>query len=73
MNPANSYFLAMDHWQQARKDEARRWFDEAVKWTTAKEPSNAELRQFWTEAAALLGQPGPTAVGTRAPGGATTD
>jgi hypothetical protein len=71
MDPINSYFLAMAHWQEARKDEARKWFDEAVKWTKEKEPRNAELRQFWTEAAGLLGQPGPPAVGPRAPGAPT--
>jgi len=55
----NWFFQAMAHWQKGDKDEARKWFDKAVAWTTEKGPKNAELRQFWAEAAELFGQPGP--------------
>jgi tetratricopeptide (TPR) repeat protein len=55
------FFLAMAHAQMAEKDEARKWFDKAVVWTKEKDSRNSELRQFWTEAAELLGQPGPDA------------
>jgi superkiller protein 3 len=55
------FFLAMAHWQKGEKDEARKWFDKAVAWTKEKDPKNSELRQFWAEAAELLGQPGPDA------------
>ena len=68
-------FLAMAHWRKGEKDEARRWFDKAVAWTKEKDPKNAELRQFWTEAAELLGQPGPDAAGggpARGPRGGET-
>ena len=61
------FFLAMAHWQKGDKDESRRWFDKAVAWTKEKGPKNAELRQFWTEAAELLGQPGPDAAGKGSP------
>jgi tetratricopeptide (TPR) repeat protein len=61
------FFLAMAHCQKGGKDEARKWFDKAVAWTKEKDPKNSELRQFWTEAAVLLGQPGPDASGTKPP------
>ena len=38
----------------------------AIAWTKEKDPKNKELRQFWTEAAELLGQPGPDS-GTGSP------
>jgi tetratricopeptide (TPR) repeat protein len=57
---ASDWFLqALAHWQNGAKDEARRWFDKAVGWTREQAPQSAELRQIWTEAAELLGQPGP--------------
>jgi tetratricopeptide (TPR) repeat protein len=49
------YFLAMVHWKLNRKDEAREWYDRAVKWSEKKEPKNEELRRFKAEAATLLG------------------
>jgi tetratricopeptide (TPR) repeat protein len=61
------FFLAMAHWQKGEKDEARKWFDKAVARTKEKDPKNTELRGFWTEAAVLLGQPGPVAAGTGSP------
>jgi tetratricopeptide (TPR) repeat protein len=67
------FFLAMAHWQKGEKDEARKWFDKAVAWTKEKGPKNAELRQFWTEAAELLGQPGPDAPGPGSPVAPSTE
>ncbi len=65
---AYDWFLqAMAHCQKGDKGEARKWFDKAVAWTKEKDPKNAELRQFWAEAADLLGQPGPGASGTDSP------
>ena len=61
------FFLALACWRQGEKDEARRWFEKADAWTKEKDPKNAELRQFWTEAAELLGQPGPDAAGKGSP------
>jgi len=69
-NGGNGYdwfFLAMARWQKGDKDEARKWFDKAVAWTNEKDPKNLELRQFWAEAAELLGQPGPNASGPGSP------
>ena len=57
------FFLAMAHWQKGGKAEARKWFDEGVAWTKDKDPKNPEFRHFWSEAAELLGQPGPPAPG----------
>jgi tetratricopeptide (TPR) repeat protein len=61
------FFLALAHSRKDEKDDAGKWFDKAVAWTTEKDPKNAELRQFWKEAAVLLGQPGPNASGTSSP------
>ncbi len=55
------FFQALAHWQTGDKDEARKWFHKAVDWTKEKAPNDVELRRFWEEAAALLGQPGPDA------------
>jgi serine/threonine-protein kinase len=46
-------------WQKSEKDKARTSFDKAVTLTKEKDPKNKELLQFWREAAALLGRPGP--------------
>jgi tetratricopeptide (TPR) repeat protein len=67
------FLLAMALCQRAEKDEARKWFDKAVAWTKEKEPKNAELRQFWTEASELLGQPAPKAPGTGSPAAPSTE
>jgi tetratricopeptide (TPR) repeat protein len=53
------FFLAMAQAQKGQKDQARTWFDKAVAWTKEKDPKNTALRQFWTEAAELLGKPVP--------------
>jgi tetratricopeptide (TPR) repeat protein len=49
------FFLAMAHWHLGNKDEARRWFDQAVGWMDKNQPENEELRRFRAEAAELLG------------------
>jgi eukaryotic-like serine/threonine-protein kinase len=49
------FFLAMAHWQLGNKDEARRWYDKAVKWMEEHAPKNVELTRFRAEAAELLG------------------
>jgi tetratricopeptide (TPR) repeat protein len=64
-DPFDWFFLAMAHWQKGDTDEARNWFQKAVASTEEKDPKNSELRQFWTEAAELLGQPGPAPAATR--------
>jgi tetratricopeptide (TPR) repeat protein len=58
---ADWFFLAMARWQLGHKDEARKWYGQAVAWTEKNQPRNAELRRFRAEAAALLGLPAPEA------------
>ena len=57
------FFLGMAHWQLDHKDEARKWYDEAIEWMDKNQPQNDELRRFRAEAAELLGitEPKPTA------------
>jgi len=60
------WFLeAMARCQKGDKDEARKWLDTAV----ASDPKtkNVELRQFWAEAAELLGRSGPGASAAGSP------
>jgi len=57
----------MAHHQKGDRAEARKWFDKAVAWTKENDPKNIELRGFWTEAAKLVGQPGPGASGAYSP------
>jgi WD40 repeat protein len=47
--------LAMAHWQLGHKEEARKWYDQAVAWMDKNQPKNEELRRFRAEAAELLG------------------
>jgi serine/threonine protein kinase len=51
----NTFFLAMACWQLGRDQEARQWYDRAVRWMEKYQPQDEELRRFRTEAAALLG------------------
>jgi hypothetical protein len=60
---ADWFFLAMAHWQEGEKDQARQWYDKAVQWTEKSKSQDEELRGFCAEAAALLGlteRPTPT-------------
>ncbi len=49
------FFLAMAHWQQGHKDEARNWYNQAFQWMDKNGPGVEELHRFRREAAALLG------------------
>ena len=49
------FFLAMAHWQLGEKDEARKWYDQAVQWMEKNQPQDEELRRFRAEAEELLG------------------
>jgi tetratricopeptide (TPR) repeat protein len=55
------FLLAMIHWQKGEKEHSRPWFDKAVAWMKAQRSQGMYLRLLWTEAAGLLGQPGPDA------------
>ena len=48
------FFLAMAHWHQGDKGEARKWYGQAVEWMDKNQPNNEELLRFRGEAAALL-------------------
>jgi serine/threonine-protein kinase len=50
------FFLAMAHWRLGHRDEARAWFDRAVKWMDRHKPNDGELRRFRAEAEALLAE-----------------
>jgi serine/threonine protein kinase/Flp pilus assembly protein TadD len=49
------FFLAMTHWQLGHKEEARKWYGQAIVWMDKNQPKNEEFRRFRTEAAELLG------------------
>src|SRR5262249_30049647 len=49
------YFLAMAHWRLGDREQARKWYDQAVRWTEKNRPEDEELRCFRAEAAELLG------------------
>jgi hypothetical protein len=51
----DTFFLAMAHWQLGDKEEARRWYYQAVAWMEKYSPMDEDLRRFRPEAAALLG------------------
>jgi hypothetical protein len=56
------FFLAMAHWQQGDKEQARTWYGRAVQWMEKNRPQDGELRRFRAEGAALVGihdQPSP--------------
>jgi len=51
----NGFFLAMSHWQQGRKDEAHRWYDDSVAWMREHRPDDERLAAFRAEAEHLIG------------------
>jgi serine/threonine protein kinase/uncharacterized protein HemY len=51
------FFLAMAHWRLGDKARAGKWYTAARLWMDKHDPTNAELRRFRAEAAALLGLP----------------
>jgi tetratricopeptide (TPR) repeat protein len=55
LESSNTFFLAMTHCQLGNKEEARKWYDRAVRWMDKNQPDNEELRRFRAEASALLG------------------
>jgi tetratricopeptide (TPR) repeat protein len=50
----DGFFLAMSHWQLGNKDDARKWYVQAVAWMDKFEPKNEELRRFRAEAEELM-------------------
>jgi serine/threonine-protein kinase len=51
----NTFILAMAHWQLGHREQARTWYDKAVKWMEKNSPKDEEIRRFHAEATALLG------------------
>jgi len=51
----NGFFLAMAHWRLGDKDEARRWYDDAIAWMREHRPEDERLVAFRAEAEQLMG------------------
>jgi Tetratricopeptide repeat len=58
----NTFFLAMAHWQRKDKEQAHKWYNQAVQWMEKNKEAlrknkllQEELRRFRAEAEALLG------------------
>jgi len=51
----NAFFLGLAHWQLDEKDEARKWYDQAVQWMEKNQPQDEDLKRFRAEAEELLG------------------
>jgi eukaryotic-like serine/threonine-protein kinase len=52
---ADHFFLAMAHWRLRDKDQARKWYDQGVRWLEEHQGGNDEVRRFHAEAASVLG------------------
>jgi serine/threonine protein kinase/tetratricopeptide (TPR) repeat protein len=52
---ADELLLAMVQWRSGEKDQARRRYDQAARWTKANKPNDQDLRRLRVEAAMLLG------------------
>jgi serine/threonine protein kinase/tetratricopeptide (TPR) repeat protein len=51
---SDGFFLAMAHWQLGQKQEARKWYNQAVQWMDKNKPKDPELLRFRTEAGELI-------------------
>jgi len=49
------FVLAMAHWRKGNKDEARKWYTQAINWMEQNKSEDRELRQFRAETESLLG------------------
>jgi eukaryotic-like serine/threonine-protein kinase len=52
---SDRFFLAMANWQSGNKDQARKWYAEAIGLMEKNKTQGEEMRRFRAEAAALLG------------------
>jgi tetratricopeptide (TPR) repeat protein len=52
------FFLAMAHWRLGDRNQARIWFDRAVRWMDRHKPHDDELCRFRAEAQSILADPG---------------
>ena len=62
-DPNDWFFVAIIEHQRGNADLAARWFDKSVAWMKQQKTPDAGLVPIWTEAAQVLGGPGPEAVG----------
>ncbi len=53
--PTDWFFLAMAHWKNGDRDQARRWYDKAVDEMAKHPSSDPDLKRFRIEAELLLG------------------
>ncbi len=60
-DPYDWFFMAMIEHERGNAKEATRWFDKSVAWMKQQKLPDRDLLQAWTEAAKLLGRPGPEA------------
>jgi superkiller protein 3 len=49
-----AFFLAMSYWRLDSKEQARKWYDEAVQWMERHAPDSEELLRFRAEADELV-------------------
>jgi superkiller protein 3 len=54
-NGRDWFFVAMSEWQLRNKEEARRWYDQAVRWMEENDPENEQLIEARAEAEKTLG------------------
>ena len=54
-------FLAMAHWQLGHKEEAQKWYHQAILWIDKNKSPNEELNRFRAEARALFERQDPEA------------
>jgi tetratricopeptide (TPR) repeat protein len=51
---AEWFFLALAHWQLGEKQQARAWYDRAIRWMNENQPRDEKLRRWRAEATALF-------------------
>ena len=52
---SDRFFLAIAHWRKGDKEQATKWYDEAIDWMEKNKSQDQELRRFRSEAEDLLG------------------
>jgi Flp pilus assembly protein TadD len=60
---SNAFLTSLAIFRNGDKEKARPWFDKAVGQVREKDRHDLVVQQLWTEAADLLGRPGPEAPG----------
>jgi tetratricopeptide (TPR) repeat protein len=55
-NAEDCLILAMAHWQAGDRDQAGRWYEQAMEWSTKHQPASEELSLLRAEAKMLFGK-----------------